>query len=102
MVSALAAIGGAVWTIEDQGRLVLQYQINLQQTRLRESEDAQMQHGRLLHRAITSNEAQLVPPHSGSGDDKEAANPTDFLLVLGPVRTELETIGVVEIFQPPD
>ena len=102
VVSALAAIGGAVWTIEEQGRLVLQYQINLQQTRLRESEEAQMQHGRLLHRAITSGETQLVPPHSGSGDDKEAANPTDFLLVLGPVRTELETIGVVEIFQRAD
>jgi hypothetical protein len=29
VVSALAAIGGAVWVLEDQGRLALGYQINL-------------------------------------------------------------------------
>ena len=40
----------------------------------------------------------LVPPHSGFGDD-EAANPTDFLLVFGPLRTDLEMVGLVEIFQ---
>ncbi|MHB8898981.1 MAG: efflux RND transporter periplasmic adaptor subunit [Thermoguttaceae bacterium] len=102
VVSALAAIGGAIWTVEEQGRLALQYQINLQQTKLRESEEAQMQHGRLLHKALTSDEPILVPPHSGSGESDEAANPTDFLLVLGPLKTELETIGVVEVFQRPD
>jgi multidrug resistance efflux pump len=102
VVSALAAIGGAIWTVEDQGRLALQYQINLQQTKLRESEEAQMQHGRLLHKAMTAGETILVPPHSGAGEDDETANPTDFLLVLGPLKTELETIGVVEVFQRPD
>ncbi len=102
VVSALAAIGGAIWTLEDQGRLTLQYQINLQQTKLRENEEAQMQHGRLLHKAIASGETILVPPHSGSGENDEAANPTDFLLVLGPLKTELETIGIVEVFQRPD
>ncbi len=102
VVSALAAIGGAVWTLEDQGRLALQYQINLQQTKLRENEEALMQHGRLLHKTIASGETILVPPHSGAGDSGEAANPTDFLLVLGPLKTELETIGIVEVFQRPD
>ena len=102
VVSALAAIGGAVWTVEDQGRLALQYQINLQQTKLRDSEEAQVQHGRLLHKAMTSGETILVPPHSGAGEGDEAANPTDFLLVLGPIKTELETIGIVEVFQRPD
>jgi hypothetical protein len=102
VVSALAAIGGAIWTVEDQGRLALQYQINLQQTKLRESEEAQMQHGRLLHKAMMAGETILVPPHSGAGEDDETANPTDFLLVLGPLKTELETIGIVEVFQRPD
>ena len=32
----------------------------------------------------------------------EAANPTDYLLVLAPLRTDMEVIGVVEIFQRPD
>lgn len=102
VVSALAAIGGAIWTVEDQGRLALQYQINLQQTKLRESEEAQIQHGRLLHKTMSAGETILVPPHSGTGQSDEAANPTDFLLVLGPLKTELETIGIVEVFQRPD
>ena len=37
VVSALAAIGGAVWVLEAQGRLTLGYQINLQETQLRDS-----------------------------------------------------------------
>jgi multidrug efflux pump subunit AcrA (membrane-fusion protein) len=103
VVSALAAIGGVVWTIEDEGRLALQYQINLQQTGLRESEEAQVQHGRLLGRVLKTGEPILVPPHSGAGeDDEQGANQTDFLLVLGPLKTDLETVGLVEIFQRPE
>ncbi len=102
VVSALAAIGGAVWTVEDQGRLTLQYQINLQETKLRDSEEAQVRHGRLLQKVLTSGEEILVPPQSGAGDDTEAGNPTDFLLVLGPLKTELEVVGVIEVFQRPD
>ena len=105
-VSALAAIGGVVWTLEDQGRLALQYQISLQKTNLRESEEAQIQHGRLLQKVITTGEPVLVPPHSGTGDaaavDDQAANPTDFLLVIGPIKTDLEVVGIVEIFQRPE
>ena len=48
VVEALAAIGGVVWTLEEEGRLAPQYQINLQQTGLRENEEGQRQHGRLL------------------------------------------------------
>ena len=47
----------------------------------------------------------LVPPHSGPGDVEQAgeetpaANPTEFLLVFGLLKTDLETVGLVEIFQ---
>ena len=102
VVSALAAVGGAIWTLEDQGRLTLQYQINLQETKLRDSEEDQVRHGRLLQKVLTSGEEMLVPPQSGAGDDSEAGNPTDFLLVLGPLKTELEVVGVIEVFQRPD
>ena len=102
VVSALAAIGGAIWTVEDQGRLTLQYQINLQETKLRDSEEAQIRHGRLLQKVMEGGEGMLVPPQSGAGDDAEAGNPTDFLLVLGPLKTELEVVGVIEVFQRPD
>ncbi len=51
---------------------------------------------------MADGEGMLVPPHSGFGEDDEAANPTDFLLVLGPLRTDLEMVGLVEIFQRSD
>ncbi len=111
VVSALAAVGGAVWTLNPEGQLALQYQINIQETRLRENEDHQAQHARLLYKALSSSEGMLVPPHSGPGELDErappaplaqetpAANPTDFLLVLGVLKTDLESVGVVEVFQ---
>jgi multidrug efflux pump subunit AcrA (membrane-fusion protein) len=102
VVSALAAVGGVVWTANQDGQLALQYQINLQETRLREQEEAQAQHGRLLYKVFSSGEGTLVPPHSGAEDDQQAGNPTDFLLVFGLLKTDLETVGVVEIFQRSD
>ncbi len=102
VVSALAAVGGVVWTANQDGQLALQYQINLQETRLREQEEAQAQHGRLLYKVFSGGEGMLVPPRSGAEDGQQAGNPTDFLLVFGLLKTDLETVGVVEIFQRSD
>ena len=102
VVSALAALGGVFWTVEGPGRINLTYQMNLQQTRLAEDDEARQKHNRLLQRVLQTGEAVLVPPQSGSGENNGEANPTDFLLILGPVRTELEVVGVVEVFQRPD
>ena len=101
IVSALAAVGGAIWTVTETGQLSLEYQINLRETRLADNEDDQVRHGRLLRKVITSGDGMLMAPHSGSGDAEEGANPTDFLLVLGPLKTANETAGVMEIFQRP-
>jgi len=102
VVSALAAVGGVVWTLEPEGRLSIGYQINLQETQLRERQEDQVRHGRLIQKVLSSGEGMLVPPHSGTGEEDEAANTTDFLLVFGAIKTDLETVGVVEIFQRPD
>lgn len=103
VVSALAAIGGVVWTLEDQNRLTLQYQVNLQEARLPPPDSEDMtRHTRLLQKVLRSGEGLLVPPHAGSGEEEGGANPTEFLLVLGPLKTELEVKGVVEIFQRPE
>ena len=102
VVSALAAVGGIVWAMDDDGRLTLQYQINLQKSGLRDNEEGQQQHGHLLSKVMTASEPLLIPPHSGIGEDDQASNPTDFLLVLGPLKTDQETLGVVEIFQRPE
>ena len=106
VVSALAAAGGAVWTLS-AGGLQLTYQINLRSTGLIENPIGQEQHGRLLQRTLTSDEGLLVAPHSGSAlgtddaDEHAAANPTDYLLVLVPVHNDQGPQGVVEVFQRP-
>ena len=103
-VSALAAIGGVVWTLEEGSGLKLEYQVNLRQSGLIESETAQNQHGRLLQQVIDKGEAELFPPHSGAGggddgDAEAAANPTDFLLVVAPIKSDRGVDGLVEVFQ---
>lgn len=105
VVSALAAVGGAVWTLNPEGQLALQYQINIQDTKLRENEEQLAQHSRLLYKVLADGAEVLVPPRSGPGDvapvagETPAANPTDFLLVFGVLKTDLERVGIVEIFQ---
>ena len=98
IVSALAAVGGAVWMLE-QGRLDLQYHMNLRETGLIDSQEKQLQHGKLLNKVLASGEGMLVPPQSGAGDEEQGANPTDFLLVLGPLKSDQDTHGIIEIFQ---
>jgi len=99
VVSALAAVGGAVWTVSDEGGLALSYQINLPQAQLAGPEESRQRHGRLLYRALREGEALLVPPRSGAEGDEEAGNPTEFLVLLGVLKTDVQTAGVVEVFQ---
>lgn len=101
VVQALAAHGGAIWAKNEAGGLELAYQINLQSTGLIENEAGQARHARVLYGVLQNGEGQLVAPHSGSGDDQEAGNPTDFLLVLAALRSDQEIRGLVEIFQRP-
>ncbi len=106
-ISALAAVGGVVWTQEEGAPLQLEYQVNLRQTGLAESEAAQLQHGRLLQQVIDKGEPALIQPHSGTtdgtdgtdADQQAAANPTDYLLVLAPIKSDRGVDGIVEIFQ---
>ncbi len=99
IVQALAAAGGAVWGRGEGGRLQLEYQINLRNTRLTEDEESQVRHGKLLQKVLTTGEGMLVQPHSGTGGDDGGANPTDYLLVLAALKSDQDVRGVVEIFQ---
>ena len=101
VVSALAAVGGAIWRVDESGRLSLLYQINLRTTELVESSEDQTRHARLLHGVIESRKECLIPPYSGGGQGDDAGNPTRFMLVLVPLKSEDSVEGVVEIFQRP-
>lgn len=108
--SALASMGAAIWRRESSDSpLQLQYQINLKQTGLADNPQAQLRHSMLLTRLLETTEPSLVAPQSGLGDEidpnapvnTKAGNPTDFLLLVGPLVVESETVGLVEIFQRP-
>ncbi len=102
IVSALAAVGGAVWLLGEGNRPELAYQINLSESLLVPGSEDATRHIRLLNHVARSGEPQLVPPMSGTEGDEAGGNPTSFLLVLAPLAGDGTIEGVVEVFQRPD
>ncbi|MCA9103059.1 MAG: HlyD family efflux transporter periplasmic adaptor subunit [Pirellulales bacterium] len=100
VVTALAAVGGAVWISNENGQLELQHHINLKQIGLGGNGEQQLRHLRLLRKVANSREGTLVPPHTAD-EAEQAENPTDYLLVLGPLTADQELHGIVEVFQRP-
>ena len=78
-------LGGAVWALNEEGQLALQYQINFQQTRLADNEAAQAQHGRLLYKAMGSTEGMLVAAAFGPGRGRRGGQPDRFPPRAGPL-----------------
>ncbi len=99
---ALASDGGAVWLDESgSGQMELQYHVNLDQTCLAENSAAQRRHSLLLNKIREAGEPTLVPANSGVPGDDSPGNPTDKLLIVGPLILNNRTTGLVEIFQRP-
>ncbi len=102
IVDALAAVGGAIWLLNEAGQLNLSYQINVNQSLLNhEGEDAS-KHSKLLSRLFMRGKSELIPANSMLGEDQQEGNPSDYLLVVAPLATGKQTTGLVEIFQRPD
>ena len=88
VVRALGAIGGALWTTDESGRLTLGYQVDLKEAKLHEDEEANKTHSYLLYNTLRSTENDLmVPPHSGGEGANDGGNPTDFLIIMGVIQT---------------
>ena len=102
IVTALAAVGGAVWTITPDKKLKLDYQININRELLEPSSADAQRHLRLLQSVIATKEPKLAPPQSGGAEPNSPGNPTNALLVLAPMLTDDSVEGVLEVFQRPD
>jgi multidrug efflux pump subunit AcrA (membrane-fusion protein) len=102
VVQALAAVGGAIWLFSEGRRLQLTYQINLSETLLDSASEDASRHTRLLNYTAQTNEGHLIPPLSGASDERAGANPTRYLLVITPLRSDGQVEGLIEIFQRPD
>jgi multidrug efflux pump subunit AcrA (membrane-fusion protein) len=100
VVQALAAVGGAVWTLGEGKKPQLSYQINIAETLLDPESEEAGKHFRLLDYVVASNSGQLVPPLSG--DERGAGNPTRQLLVINPLGHDNQVEGLLEIFQRAD
>lgn len=102
VVDALAAVGGAIWLLDEDNTLRLSYQINVNQNLLdTESEDA-MKHGRMLTRLFQRGQSELVPPNSMLGEDQSEGNPSQYLLVVAPLSSGKHPTGIIEVFQRPN
>lgn len=102
VITALAAVGGAVWLLDDEQQLRMQYQINVGQSLLEKDSDDATRHNRLISRVSRAGQSLLVPPYSGTADGEAEGNPTRYLLVLAPLQHEGHKDGLIEIFQRPD
>src|SRR5262245_30595154 len=67
VVGAMAAVGGAVWTTGESGRLKLQFQVNYRETGAEATPQARTRHGLLIKNILGGTQAVLVPPATGQG-----------------------------------
>jgi hypothetical protein len=107
LLESLAAPAGAVWTRTPQGNLQLQFQVNIREVGLDKSEDARTSHEELLRAAVTNPAPMHLLPHSGVGQPSQEGkappgNPTDFLLLLVPIKLNDQVGGLIEIWQSPN
>lgn len=99
IVDALAAVGGAIWLLDDDGALKLSYQINVNQNLLEaDSEDA-AKHAKLLSRLFSRGKSELVPANSMLGEGQTEGNPSQYLLVVSPLSGGRQPTGLIEVFQ---
>ena len=103
LLESLSAPAGAVWARTAQGNLQLQYQINLKEVGLDQSEEAHKSHEELVRQAIVQPRPFHVPPRSGVGIQEEgkptAGNPTDYLLLVAPIVANQQAAGLIEVWQ---
>jgi multidrug efflux pump subunit AcrA (membrane-fusion protein) len=101
-VSAMAAIGGAVWTFNPEGQLALRAELAFQEAGIHNAPDAQAKHSRLLHTVLQGGRPVIVMPFANVGDEDTIGNPTRFILLFSILHNGLETVGLVEILQRPE
>ncbi|MEM8667016.1 MAG: HlyD family efflux transporter periplasmic adaptor subunit [Planctomycetota bacterium] len=102
IITALAAAGGAIWLLDEDRQLKLQYQINAEPSVLGDDSDDATRHTRLIQRVANTGQSLLVPPYSGTTDGDAEGNPTRYLLVLGALKHDGQHDGLIEVFQRPD
>ena len=97
-IHLMAAVGGAVWLSAGSDRLRLECQLHHD---VLDNAPGQDFHHQLLEQARQEGEIIAVPPGGTAIGSKILPNPTQFTLLLGPLKAEQDVIGVFEIIQRP-
>ncbi len=107
VTTALASVGGAVWTVEEQGRLRIAARIHASQYSAENSQPTAPAesiptdgHLATLQRVIATRQSIAIPPHTVASPS-ELANASDYLLLLVPLQVEGRVVGLIEVSQRP-
>ena len=101
VVAAVAATGGALWTLDPKGQIRLTHQLEFRQTGLLENSPRSAPHNALLGAMIRANSPQLIPPGAAVEGMPNAGNPTALAIILAPVIVDKAVIGLVEVLMDP-
>ena len=101
IVSALAAVGGAIWTLGTEGNLQQECLVNPPKPWSCGSLNEAAGHGELIERAVASGEPRLLPPQRKASPGDPWANPSDALLIFCPWHVDHAPAGMIELFQRP-
>jgi multidrug efflux pump subunit AcrA (membrane-fusion protein) len=95
-VHLLAAVGGAVWLGNGAGSLRLECQLNYH---LLNGNPGQGFHPQLLELARTEGETVVVPPGGSTIGTQSVTNPTEFTLLITPLKVDQQVVGFFEVIQ---
>ncbi|HKD37983.1 MAG TPA: hypothetical protein VKB78_14320, partial [Pirellulales bacterium] len=101
-VRGLAAIGGAIWVRTAEGQIGLESQVRLEAVPLAENWADAQRHTQLLAAVMAKKEARAIAPRAALSGEPQAANPTDYLLVLAPLAIQGGLPAIIEIIQRPN
>lgn len=95
VITALASVAGAVWSVEGRGRVRAAALVNAP---VIDSQDAG--HQQLLQQIVATGRPIALAPQSTAAD-LEVTNRTDHLLLLAPLKVEGRVTAVIEVRQRP-
>jgi multidrug efflux pump subunit AcrA (membrane-fusion protein) len=97
-VHLLAAVGGAVWLGQWPAPLRLECELNSQSL----ERDPELNfHEQLLEQARREGDTLVVPPGGTTIDSRILPNPTDYTLLIGPLKVDQDVVGLIELIQRP-
>jgi multidrug efflux pump subunit AcrA (membrane-fusion protein) len=100
VVSALGAVGGAIWLRGEGGKLDLASALNIEATALLNDADYRARHGRLVQQVLAKGEGTVVNQRAAA-KAPDGSEQDELLLLFAPLKEDDQTTGLLEIFQLP-